>query len=369
MNDRLAELQADTPSWAQEGSPSKADNYRETGDIEMGQKQKKKKQKQDSPANLAWAMTDDNDEKATNGSSQQPEHMKQFFNDVEAIKADISAVSDATEQINALKDKAVLATSETEEAQISEMIRTLVEGTNGRAKTCKNLLGLLKEENSNLKKENKAKPTDLRVRENLVNTLLRKFIDEMKRYQNAQQQYKTDVKKKVTRQVQIIKPDATDQEVDDIMRSEGGREALYQQQILSGGVNDQIKTQYRAVAGKYQDILTLEASVAELHQMFLDFALLTDQQGELLDQIEYQVREAADYVEDANVDVHEAIEYSKKIRKKQVSRRHHSIVTRPPPSQYPSPTLAVLDHVDCRDFGNSRFVCHGPLAVGYTKSL
>ena len=319
MNDRLAELQADTPSWAQEGSPSKADSYREMGDIEMGQK-KKKKQKQDSSddSNLAWAMSDDNDENVANGSSQ-PEHMKQFFDDVEAIKSDISAVGAATEQINALKDKAVLATSETEESQISETIRTLVEGTNGRAKTCKNLLGLLKEENSNLKKEEKAKPTDLRVRENLVNTLLRKFIDEMKRYQNAQQQYKTDVKKKVTRQVQMIKPDATDQDVDDIMRSEGGREALYQQQILSGGVNDQIKTQYRAVAGKYQDILTLEASVAELHQMFLDFALLTDQQGELLDQIEYQVREAADYVEDANVDVHEAIEYSKKIRKKQVS--------------------------------------------------
>ena len=97
------------------------------------------------------------------------------------------------------------------------------------------------------------------------------------------------MKKKVTRQVQMIKPDATDQEADHIMRSEGGREALYQQQILSGGINDQIKMQYRVVAGKYQDVLALEASVAELHQMFLDFALLTEQQGELLDQIEYQV--------------------------------------------------------------------------------
>jgi t-SNARE complex subunit (syntaxin) len=75
-----------------------------------------------------------------------------------------------------------------------------------------------------------------------VNTLLRKFIDKMKRYQNAQQQYKTDVKKKVTHQIQMIKPDTTDKEVDHIMRSEGGREALYQQQILSGGINDQIKT-------------------------------------------------------------------------------------------------------------------------------
>ena len=309
MNDRLAELQGGISAWAQEDDihSNGAD-----GDIEMGQT--KTADDQDSE----WGKTPDDSNTASNNGNEapsQPEHMKQFFDDVEAIKIDISAVADATKQITTLKDKAVLATNETEEANISNSIRTLVEGTNGRARKCNNLLGLLKEENSNLKKKEKANPTDLRVRDNLVNTLLRKFIDEMKRYQNAQQQYKTDVKKKVTRQVQMIKPDATDQDVDQIMRSEGGREAFYQQQILTE--NDQIKTQYRAVAGKYQDILTLEASVAELHQMFLDFALLTEQQGEMLDQIEYQVRSAADYVEDANVDVYEAIEYQKKIRKKQ----------------------------------------------------
>ena len=51
--------------------------------------------------------------------------------------------------------------------------------------------------------------------------------------------------------------------------------------------------------------------------MFLDFALLTEQQGELLDQIEYQVRSAADYTEEGNVELHTTIVYQKKIRKKQ----------------------------------------------------
>ncbi|KAL3780550.1 hypothetical protein HJC23_001910 [Cyclotella cryptica] len=326
MNDRLAELQADVPSWAQQDG----NGYDDDGDLELGNRtnanangnnngESKASSGGDAHAEFSWAQEDAADSSGTgsNHAASQPEHMKQFFKDVEAIQGDISSISEATEQIVALKDKAVLATSEQEEAQISDTIRTLVESTNQRAKTCKNLLGLLKQENANLTEKKQSTATDLRVRENLVNTLLRKFIDEMKRYQNAQQQYKTDVKKKVTRQIQIIKPDATDQEVDEIMRSEGGREALYQQQILSGGINDQIKTQYRQVAGKYQDVLTLEASVAELHQMFLDFALLTEQQGELLDQIEYQVRSAADYVEDANVDLHGAIEYQKKIRKKQ----------------------------------------------------
>jgi t-SNARE complex subunit (syntaxin) len=64
-------------------------------------------------------------------------------------------------------------------------------------------------------------------------------------------------------------------------------------------------------------VLVLEASVAELHQMFLDFALLTEQQGELLDQIEYQVKSASDYIEEGNKEVEEAIEIQKSIRKKQ----------------------------------------------------
>jgi t-SNARE complex subunit (syntaxin) len=72
-------------------------------------------------------------------------------------------------------------------------------------------------------------------------TLTRKFVDEMKMYQQAQQQYKSDLKKKVKRQVLVVKPDATEEEVEAVMKSEGGRDALYKERILSGGVNDQIK--------------------------------------------------------------------------------------------------------------------------------
>lgn len=60
--------------------------------------------------------------------------------------------------------------------------------------------------------------------------------------------------------------------------------------FIQGEAADSIRNAYMNVADKYQDVLTLEASVAELHQMFLDFALLTEKQGELLDQIEHQVR-------------------------------------------------------------------------------
>jgi len=245
------------------------------------------------------------------------QYMSSFFSEVDRVNADIKAIAKASKEIDSINEQSMRSTTTAEEQKLSKKLGPLIGTTNKSAKRTKDVLGLLKQETDKLKDEGKLNASNVRVRENMNTTLTKKFIDEMKIYQQSQQKYKTDIKKKVKRQVQVIKPDATDEEIDDVMKSEGGRDALYKQSILAGGVNDQIKTTYAKVAGKYQDVLTLEQSVAELHQMFLDFALLTEQQGELLDQIEFNVTQATDYVEEANVETHTAIEYQKSIRKKQ----------------------------------------------------
>mmetsp|Transcript_13823 Transcript_13823/g.33460 ORF Transcript_13823/g.33460 Transcript_13823/m.33460 type:complete len:302 (+) Transcript_13823:114-1019(+) len=270
----------------------------------------------------AWAKDDsDGDDEKDDGDVEMAQKkvtiMDHFFREVDNIKADIEAVSEAAKTIDKINEEAMRATTTAEENKLSKQLKPLIDSTNKRAQRTKTLLGLLKEESEKLEKEEKLNASDLRVRKNMTTTLTRKFVDEMKVYQQAQQQYKTDIKKKVKRQVQVVKPDATDEDVERVMKSEGGKDALYKEKILAGSVNDQIKTTYAKVAGKYQDVLTLEQSVAELHQMFLDFALLTEQQGELLDQIEFQVKQANDYVEEGNVELVEAIEYQKAIRKKQ----------------------------------------------------
>jgi len=295
MNDRLGDL-GELPSWANESADIEKGEMDGSGheDIEDN--------------NASWTG---DDTEPTN------KYMTNFFADVESIKTDIAGIIEATQRVGEINEEAVLATTTEKENELSNKLSPLINATNKRAKRTKTLLALLKEDNVKHKNDGTINSSDMRIRENLCNTLTRKFIDEMKAYQNAQQKYKADIKKKVKRQVHIVKPEATDEEIDAVMRSEGGKDALFKERILAGGVSDSIKTAYQNVAGKYQDVLTLEASVAELHQMFLDFALLTEQQGELLDQIEFNVKNAADYVEEANVEVHEAIEYSKKARKKQ----------------------------------------------------
>jgi len=299
MNNRLGDL----PAWVNDPDDDEDDEEQQNGETQNGESADK-----------------DGDHDIEKGAqkSKQDVNKEIFFAAVDQIKNHISQVKKATSDIEKISEQAQKATTTEKEQELSKDLRRVIDSTNKQAKGAKNLLGDLKNENEVLKSKDEISDSDLRVRENILNTLTRKFIDEMKAYQSAQQNYKTDIQRKMKRQVKVVKPDATDEEVEEIMKSEGGRDALYKQTILAGGVNDEIRTVTAKVAGKYQDVKALEQSVAELHQMFLDFALLVEQQGELLNSIEHQVRQAADHVETANVEVHQAIVIQKSVRKKQM---------------------------------------------------
>eukprot|EP00600_Ochromonadales_sp_CCMP1393_P005963 CAMPEP_0174966736 /NCGR_PEP_ID=MMETSP0004_2-20121128/7197_1 /TAXON_ID=420556 /ORGANISM="Ochromonas sp., Strain CCMP1393" /LENGTH=308 /DNA_ID=CAMNT_0016215797 /DNA_START=122 /DNA_END=1048 /DNA_ORIENTATION=+ len=244
------------------------------------------------------------------------DNMQEFFGDVEIVKQNIVVIKDATRKIAEINQNVLQATTSDRESDYSHELEPLVKSTNKKASIAKQLLQRLREDTEKLKQNQKQTP-EIRIRDNLANTLTRKFVDVMKDYQNAQTKYKTDIKKKVKRQVQIVKPDATSEEIDAVFKQGGGSSEVLKSAILTGSASESIQNAYMTVADKYQDVLTLEASVAELHQMFLDFALLTEKQGELLDQIEHQVQEAADYVDQGNTELVEAIELQKSIRYKQ----------------------------------------------------
>jgi len=303
MNSRLGDIGIDdnSPAWARESSDNDFETMEEGEDVDEMK-----------------AINSIEDESVNGGEDFKKAdlQMEKFFSEVDIIKGEVEAIKSASRRISEINEEAVLATASEKENELSRELKELITETNKKAKSTKTVLGYLKEDNTKMKEDKSVSENNMRIRENLCNTVTRKFIDEMKEYQSAQQKYKSDIKKKVKRQVQIVKPDATDEEVEEVMRSEGGRDALYREQILAGGVNDNIKTAFQNAVGKYQDVKTLESSMAELYQMFLDFALLTEQQGELLDQIEFNVKSASDYIEEANVEIHTATVYQKSAQKK-----------------------------------------------------
>jgi t-SNARE complex subunit (syntaxin) len=69
---------------------------------------------------------------------------------------------------------------------------------------------------------------------------------------------------------------------------------------------------------KYKDVVLLHSSVEQLHGLFVDLALIVNQQGEMLDQIEYHVKQAKEDVEEANVEIDKATKYLISLQTKRV---------------------------------------------------
>ena len=110
-----------------------------------------------------------------------------------------------------------------------------------------------------------------------------------------------------------MKPDATSEEIDAALES--GNTQIFADQILDKKRHTAAKEALAYIENRHKDIIRLEQSIQELHQLFLDLAILVEAQGELIDQIEYNVSQAASYTKDAVKQLADANKYQKRSRK------------------------------------------------------
>lgn len=85
----------------------------------------------------------------------------------------------------------------------------------------------------------------------------------------------------------------------------------------------QAKQTLADIEARHADIMKLENSIRELHDMFMDMAMLVESQGEMIDRIEYHVEHARDYIETAKQDTKKALVYQSKARRVSFSWRAH----------------------------------------------
>jgi t-SNARE complex subunit (syntaxin) len=110
-----------------------------------------------------------------------------------------------------------------------------------------------------------------------------------------------------------VNPDAKPEEIDEAIES--GDTQIFAKAILDKERKQQAVSALKYVENKSNDIKRLEQSILELHNLFLDMAILVEAQGELIDQIEYNVTQAVDNTKSAVENLRGANKYQRKSRK------------------------------------------------------
>ncbi|XP_041504226.1 syntaxin-2 isoform X1 [Microtus oregoni] len=234
--------------------------------------------------------------------------MDDFFHQVEEIRSSIARIAQHVEDVK--KNHSIILSAPNPEGKIKEDLEDLNKEIK---KTANWIRGKLKsiEQSCDQDESGNRTSVDLRIRRTQHSVLSRKFVDVMTEYNEAQILFRERSKGRIQRQLEITGRTTTDDELEEMLES--GKPSIFISDIIS---DSQITRQaLNEIESRHKDIMKLETSIRELHEMFMDMAMFVETQGEMVNNIERNVMNAADYVEHAKEETKKAIKYQSKARR------------------------------------------------------
>ncbi|KAJ7399329.1 Syntaxin-1A [Pitangus sulphuratus] len=119
---------------------------------------------------------------------------------------------------------------------------------------------------------------DLRIRKTQHSTLSRKFVEVMSEYNATQTDYRERCKGRIQRQLEITGRTTTSEELEDMLES--GNPAIFSSGIIMD--SNITKQALNEIETRHSEIIKLENSIRELHDMFMDMAMLVESQEQPL---------------------------------------------------------------------------------------
>ncbi|XP_049541860.1 syntaxin-1A isoform X1 [Anopheles darlingi] len=259
-------------------------------------------------AALQAAQSDDEDMPEDVAVPVEGSFMEDFFKEVEEIRMMIDKIQANVEEVKK-KHSAILSAPQSDEKTKQELEDLMAD----IKKTANRVRGKLKGIEQNIEQEEQTSKSnaDLRIRKTQHSALSRKFVEVMTEYNRTQTDYRERCKGRIQRQLEITGRATTNEELEEML--EQGNSAVFTQGIIME--TQQAKQTLADIEARHADIIKLENSIRELHDMFMDMAMLVESQGEMIDRIEYHVEHAMDYVQTATQDTKKALKYQSKARR------------------------------------------------------
>ncbi|WCJ37584.1 Syntaxin-132 [Euphorbia peplus] len=135
-----------------------------------------------------------------------------------------------------------------------------------------------------------------RARMNVTNSLSKRFKNLMIEFQTLRQKIQEEYREVVERRVLTVTGTKPDEKTIDNLIETGNSEQIFQKAIEEMG-RGQVLNTVEEIQERHDAVKEIEKRLLDLHQIYLDMAVLVEAQGEILDNIESQVTNAVDHVQ------------------------------------------------------------------------
>lgn len=243
---------------------------------------------------------------------EQAMNMPAFYTQCEEVIRNNKSVEELTDVLDKFHKQALSAASQDESADLSAKINITTGKLNKHSNDNRRILQSMDAENRQLQEVAPKGSGHMRMREAKHRQLATSFMTATQRLQKLQQYYKEKHRQNLERQIKIVNPKATSEDIARITSDEAGAQA----QIFASAVREDAKKTLAQMKDRFEDVKLIEKNLLELHQLFLDLQTMVVQQGDIINRVDHNVGRIDEYNESAAQDLKLAVDYQKSIWKK-----------------------------------------------------
>lgn len=185
-------------------------------------------------------------------------------------------------EVKRLKEQNTRILSEpTRTTHIKQDANVIVGGIKTRGEDILARLQKMDAQAKKLEEENGVNSAVARVARTQYATLSNNFRDAMTEYNDAEMSHKENCKHHIQRQMEIVGRDVSGDQIEEML--ENGQWNIFSDNVISEGKT--ARSALNQIESRHRDLLELEGRLKSLHEVFLDVAMLVEEQGPMTDYI------------------------------------------------------------------------------------
>ncbi|ORY06832.1 syntaxin-like protein psy1 [Basidiobolus meristosporus CBS 931.73] len=231
-----------------------------------------------------------------------------FLNEAQHIENCINNINENVRAIEDLHIRSMDLVSHEESTRNSQALDETINDTRVKLVDAKNRIRAMEANNMRL-----GATANAQIRVNKHFALKTKFLDALRNYQNIEGMYRERYRQMIERQIRIVNPDATQEEIDDALNS---NQPVFAQAIVSSSRSAEARNVYQAVQDRHEDIVKIDKTITELANLFQEMQLLVETQDEVVREIDTQMSEVVIHTTQANKELDVAKDHAASARKK-----------------------------------------------------
>ncbi|KAF8522210.1 t-SNARE [Hysterangium stoloniferum] len=205
------------------------------------------------------------------------EGMTAFYAEIRSIHDSIQALNDNVSRISDLHTQSLSSMDEATVQQSSRQLDELTSNTRSHIDELKARIKTL------LQTSGTGRDGQIRKQQTFVAN--QKFTEAIQNYQRVEQDYRAKYKQRMERQIKIVKPDATPEEIKAVVDEDEGQQ-VFAQALQTSTRYGETRAAYREVQERHEDIRRIERTMTELAQLLNDMGILVEQQDRVVGDIE-----------------------------------------------------------------------------------